>query len=310
VMMLLRRIKRPAESAWGLTRHFRSLRDPEDHSGAHGDGCCDHKAEPSNVQAHPQHVGHSVGASKYIDAKASGDDKYLETILARNAEWAEETMRDDPAFFEHLSKGQSPQYLWIGCSDSRVPANQLIAQPPGSVFVHRNVANMVVNTDVNLMSVIQYAVTVLDVKHIMVVGHYDCGGIKAALTTKNHSSPLENWIRNIRDVKRLHHAELTALPTFEEKFRRLVELNVVEQSLNVFKTWAVQQRRIETNKQMKRGLIKYTYPRVHGLVFSPSDGKLRSLPFREVLQGQEEALKDTYNLYDASLIPSSMSLPD
>merc|ERR1711934_523121 len=204
------------------------------------------------------------------------------------------TMKDDPGFFKDLAQGQSPQYLWIGCSDSRVPASVILGQRPGAVFVHRNVANMVVNTDVNLMGVLQYAVTVLDVKHIMVVGHYDCGGIRAALTTKNHQSPLENWIRNIRDVKRLHHAELSSLNTFEERFRRLVELNVVEQSLNVFKTWAVQQRRIETYRQMKQGLVEYTYPRVHGLVFSPSDGKLRSLPFRDVLKEHEEALKDTY----------------
>eukprot|EP00656_Telonema_subtile_P030626 TRINITY_DN33607_c0_g1_i2.p1 TRINITY_DN33607_c0_g1~~TRINITY_DN33607_c0_g1_i2.p1 ORF type:complete len:237 (-),score=38.99 TRINITY_DN33607_c0_g1_i2:184-894(-) len=204
---------------------------------------------------------------------------------------------------------RQPQYLWIGCSDARVPAATILGQPPGSVFVHRNVANLVVNTDMNLMSVIQYAVTVLDVKHIMVVGHYDCGGIKAAMQNTNHHSPLENWLRNIRDVKRLHHAELSALPTFEDQFKRLVELNVVEQSLNVFKTWVVQERRLQTNALMHRGLAHFTYPRVHGLVFHPADGQLKSLAVRDALKDHEEVLKDTYNLYDGPLLPSSMVMP-
>eukprot|EP00658_Telonema_sp_P-2_P012945 TRINITY_DN14923_c0_g1_i1.p1 TRINITY_DN14923_c0_g1~~TRINITY_DN14923_c0_g1_i1.p1 ORF type:complete len:305 (-),score=63.24 TRINITY_DN14923_c0_g1_i1:68-982(-) len=240
----------------------------------------------------------------------AGNDLYLESILGKNHAWAERTMVEDPEFFEGLAAGQSPQYLWIGCSDARVPAAVIMDQKPGSVFVHRNVANLVVNTDVNLMSVIQYAVTVLDVKHIMVVGHYDCGGIKAAMQNTNHHSPLENWLRNIRDVKRLHHAELAELETFQQKFDRLVELNVVEQSLNVFKTWAVQEKRIETNKLMKQGKAEYTYPRVHGLVFHPADGKLKQLSVREALREHEEILKDTYNLYNGPLLPSSMAMPD
>jgi len=167
----------------------------------------------------------------------------------------------------------------------------------------------VVNTDVNLMSVIQFAVTVLDVKHIMVVGHYDCGGIKAAMQNTNHSSPLENWLRNIRDVRRLHHAELSSITDFQKRFERLVELNVVEQSLNVFKTWAVQQRRLQTHALMKRGMLKFTYPRVHGLVFDPADGILVPLSVREHLAADEASLKEAYNLFEGPLLPSSMSEP-
>jgi len=248
------------------------------------------------------------------DTEVEGSDKYLESLLALNNEWADDMAEKDPEFFEHLAKGQSPEYLWIGCSDARVPAATILNQRPGAVFVHRNVANMVVNTDTNLMSVIQYAVTVLDVKHIMIVGHYDCGGVKAAMSNVNHQSPLENWIRNIRDVMRLHHKELGRCKTFDEKFRRLVELNVVEQSLNVFKTWAVQQRRLETNQSMKMGKTKFTYPRVHGLVFHPADGKLKQLSIRDAFNeyngGDEDILNKIYRLSsDEALLPSSMAMP-
>jgi len=134
-----------------------------------------------------------------------------------------------PGFFAELSRGHAPKILWIGCSDARVPANEIIGEPPGSVFVHRNVANMVVNTDVNCMSVLQYAVDVLKVKHIIVCGHYECGGVRAALEPIDHGSPLENWLRNIRDTYRLHKDELNGVADLRDRQRRLVELNVQEQ---------------------------------------------------------------------------------
>ena len=136
---------------------------------------------------------------------------------------------EQPDFFQEFKKGHAPKILWIGCSDARVPANEIIGEPPGSVFVHRNIANMVGNTDFSSMSVIQFAVDVLKVKHIVVCGHYDCGGIRAAMESVDHKSPLENWLRNIRDIYRLHMEELNAIPDAVQRQRRLVELNVVEQ---------------------------------------------------------------------------------
>ena len=157
------------------------------------------------------------------------DDKNLNTLITANFAWSKRMVVEDPSFFDEIKKGHAPKILWIGCSDARVPANEIIGQPPGSVFVHRNVANMVVNTDSNCMSVIQYAVDVLKVKHIVVCGHYDCGGVKAALTLTDHKSPLENWLRNIRDTYRLHKTELNNIDDLLTRQRRLVELNVIEQ---------------------------------------------------------------------------------
>ena len=152
---------------------------------------------------------------------------------------------NNPNFFSEHKIGHAPKILWIGCSDARVPANEIIDQKPGSVFVHRNIANQVVNTDFNCMSVLQYAVDVLHVKHIIVCGHYDCGGVKASLQNADHRAPLENWLRNIRDTYRLHKGELDAIKDPQARQRKLVELNVEEQCINVFKT-AVVKRRVET----------------------------------------------------------------
>ena len=157
------------------------------------------------------------------------DDKNLNTLLTANYAWRKRMVLEQPAFFEEIKRGHAPKILWIGCSDARVPANEIIGQPPGALFVHRNVANMVVNTDFNVMSVIQYAVDYLQVKHIIVCGHYDCGGVKAALTQVDHKAPLENWLRNIRDTYRLHREELNGIEDITARQRRAVELNVVEQ---------------------------------------------------------------------------------
>jgi carbonic anhydrase len=160
------------------------------------------------------------------------DDKDLKSLMNANKMWAKRMAEDQPGFFDEIKKGHAPKILWIGCSDARVPANEVIGEPPGSVFVHRNVANMVLSTDFNCMSVVQYAVDVLKVKHIIVCGHYDCGGVRAALEPVDHHSPLENWLRNIRDTYRLHNDELNAIPVLRDRQRRLVELNVIEQVLN------------------------------------------------------------------------------
>ena len=179
-----------------------------------------------------------------------------------------------------------------------MPANEIIGQDPGNVFVHRNIANQVVNTDFNCMSVIQYAVAVLKVKHIVVCGHYDCGGVKASLENGDHGSPLENWLRHIRDTYRLHKEELDAIKDPIARQRRLVELNVVEQCLNVFKTAVVQKRRVETHLEAKAGgsaHVTFSEPQVHAFVYEPTTGLASKLDvdFKAYL-GE---LKDVYDLY-------------
>lgn len=160
-------------------------------------------------------------------------------LLEGNRKWVEETLEMDPEYFEKLAKGQTPPVLWIGCSDSRVPANQVTGTLPGEVFVHRNIANVVSHTDLNLLSVMDFAVNVLKVKYIIVAGHYKCGGVAAALTSKQFGV-IDNWLRHIKDVYRLHKEEIDAIENLQEKENRLVELNVVEGVFNVCKTTIVQ----------------------------------------------------------------------
>jgi len=180
---------------------------------------------------------HPMTDEDYANRSGPWDDRTLNSLLDANKAWSERMVIEKPDFFKELKKGHAPKILWIGCSDARVPANEIIGEPPGSVFVHRNVANMVVNTDFNCMSVIQYAVDVLKVKHIIVCGHYDCGGIRAALEQWDHKSPLENWLRNIRDTYRLHKDELNEIQVLRDRQRRLVELNVIEQVGLLFFFW-------------------------------------------------------------------------
>ncbi len=160
-------------------------------------------------------------------------------LLEGNRKWVEETLNEDPDYFNRLSKGQEPPVLWIGCSDSRVPANQVTGTLPGEVFVHRNIANVVSHADLNLLSVMDYAVNVLKVKYIIVAGHYKCGGVAAALTNKQFGV-IDNWLRHIKDVYRLHKSEIDAIEDPIDKEDRMVELNVVEGVLNVCKTTIVQ----------------------------------------------------------------------
>lgn len=178
--------------------------------------------------------------------------------------WANKTKEKNPDFFSQLSKQQAPEYLWIGCSDSRVPANQITSLPPGEVFVHRNIANVVVHTDLNCLSVIQFAVDVLKVKHIIVCGHYGCAGIKAAMENEQHGL-IDNWLRHIKDVSRFNADKLKGLSN-DKKFDRLCELNVIEQVTNVCNSTIVQ-------NAWNKG-VELT---VHGWVYSVEDGILKDL---------------------------------
>ncbi|BEJ18137.1 hypothetical protein CspHIS471_0704140 [Cutaneotrichosporon sp. HIS471] len=186
-------------------------------------------------------------------------------IFAANKVWAEEQIARDPDFFNKLAQGQTPEYLWIGCSDSRMPAETITGLQPGEAFIHRNIANLVNNIDLNVMSVINYAVRHLQVKHIIVCGHYGCGGVRAAMTAKDLGI-LNPWLRNIRDVYRIHESELDSIKCDAARYDRLVELNVVEQCRNVIKTAALQQNYAENG-----------YPIVHGWVFDFRTGMLKDL---------------------------------
>jgi carbonic anhydrase len=186
--------------------------------------------------------------------------KAYEKLLLENKAWAKEQVQADPEFFSRLEHLQSPEFLWIGCSDSRVPANQITGTHPGEIFVHRNIANLVINTDVNLLSVLEYAVVVLKVKHVIVCGHYGCGGVKAALTDNDYKQVLNMWLRNIKDVHRLYRDEIDALEG-EARVNRLIELSVKEQVMNLAKTSIIQ-------RAWKEG----SYPHLHGWVYSLNDG--------------------------------------
>ena len=190
--------------------------------------------------------------------------KPYQTLLDENKAWAAKKIAADPGFFDRLSHLQTPEFLWIGCSDSRVPANEITGTQPGEIFVHRNVANLVINTDVNVLSVLDYAVNHLKVKHVIICGHYGCGGIKAAITKTDFKPVLNMWLRNIKDVYRLHRDELDGIKDEENRCNRLTELNVQEQILNLAKTSIIQ--RAWQNEQR---------PDLHGWVYGLNDGLIK-----------------------------------
>jgi carbonic anhydrase len=204
-----------------------------------------------------------------------------EQIFENNRAWAAAQKEKDPECFKKLVQGQSPEYLWIGCSDSRIPAEQITGLQPGEAFVHRNIANLVCNVDLSVMSVINYAVRHLKVKHIIVCGHYGCGGVQAAMKPQDLGL-LNPWLRNIRDVYRLHEAELDAISDKTARYDRLVELNVIEQCRNIIKTAAIQQ-----------SYAANEFPVVSGWVFRLQDGLLKDLNI-----DFEAMLKDVQKLYD------------
>jgi carbonic anhydrase len=186
-------------------------------------------------------------------------------LLLENKAWATSKVMEDPNYFSRLSKIQSPKFMWIGCSDSRVPANEITGTDPGEIFVHRNIANMVVHTDLNLLSVLQYAVEVLHVEHIIVCGHYGCGGVKAAVTRQSFGI-INKWLRNIKDVHRIHERELEEISDEDERIDKLVELNVQEQVMNLAKTSIIQKAWKYENR-----------PQLHGWVYSLKDGLLKQI---------------------------------
>ncbi len=208
-------------------------------------------------------------------------EKFYNQLLENNKNWVAGKLASDPDYFKKLSVGQRPPVLWIGCADSRVPANEIIGAEPGEVFVHRNIANMVVHSDMNMLSVLDYAVTVLQVKHIIVCGHYGCGGVQAAMTNR-HIGLIDNWIRHIKDVYRFHRNELDAIADPQLRFDRFVELNVVEQVLDLGKTSIVQ-------SAWERGQELH----IHGWVYNLSEGLVRD---QKITLKDNKTLSDVYKL--------------
>lgn len=207
--------------------------------------------------------------------------EFYKSLIENNSKWVQSKLDSDPEFFKKLEKGQQPPLLWIGCSDSRVPANEIIGAKPGEVFVHRNIANMVVHSDMNMLSVLDYAVNVLKIKHIIVCGHYGCGGVKAAMGTKSYGLA-DNWIRHIRDVYRHHQVALGVIKGEEELFERFVEYNAMEQVFNLAKT-SIVQNAWERNQDLY----------LHGWVYGVGTGIVKDL---EVNFSCNSQLEEFYKL--------------
>jgi len=232
----------------------------------------------------------------------------LTDLLEKNRDWAEKINQEDPHFFEMLAHQQAPEYLWIGCSDSRVPANEIVGMLPGELFVHRNVANVVVHTDMNCLSVVQYAVEVLKVKHIIIVGHYGCGGVAASIEEQPHGL-IDNWLRSIRRVYQKHRELLSAWDNSHQQLDRLCELNVIEQAINLCETTIVQQA-------WENGQVLT----VHGWIYGLNDGLVNDLEFnasgadeveqqyqlamnkmeklRELAEGEDKSQQNARTLWD------------
>jgi carbonic anhydrase len=205
-------------------------------------------------------------------------------LLDGNKQWVQEKLKEDPDFFERLSKGQNPQVLWIGCSDSRVPANEITRTQPGEIFVHRNIANMVVHSDMNMLSVLDYAVNILKVKHVIVCGHYGCGGVKAAMENEQFGL-VDNWLRYIKDVYRTHSLELDGIADDHARFNRFVELNVIEQVFDLTKTSIIQNAWRARNE-----------PIVHGWVYDLRSGIIQDL---EVSMHSQSKMPEIFRINSA-----------
>lgn len=201
-----------------------------------------------------------------------------ERLLENNRIWAEERIKANPNYFKHLAELQTPEFLWIGCSDSRVPANEITGTEPGEIFVHRNIANMVVHTDLNMLSVLQYSVEVLKVKHVIVCGHYGCGGVKYAVDNKDHGM-VNKWLLNIKEVYAKHERALLDIKDEQKRANRLVELNVIEQVRNLAKTSIVQ-------KAWKKGSLQ-----IHGWVYGLDNGRITAL------SGSPESVEDVESVF-------------
>lgn len=237
---------------------------------------------------------------------SSAESPNITKLLEHNKKWVEKTRAADPNFFTELGKGQAPKYLYFGCSDSRVPANTILGLGPGEVFVHRNIGNLVPGNDLSALCVLEYAVTHLGVTDIMVTGHYKCGAIMAS-TMRQDLGTLENWLRSIRDVSRIYKEELSQIKDDNLRHEKLVEYNVIEQCLTLYKTGTVQRKRMESFEAfekangailtdvMRKKAADAVYPRIHGLVFDPSEGLLKKL--KVDFQGRIGSLESIYGLY-------------
>jgi carbonic anhydrase len=208
-------------------------------------------------------------------------EKYYKQLIDNNRDWVESKLKENPNFFKRLAEGQSPPVLWIGCADSRVPANEIIGAQPGEVFVHRNIANMVLHTDMNMLSVLDYAVNALKVSHVIVCGHYGCGGVKAAMGNQSIGI-IDNWIRHIKDVYRFHYKELDLIKDENERFDRFVELNVIEQVHDLAKT-SIIQKAWETGQNVM----------IHGWVYGVHNGLIKDL---NVNIRDNQTLSEVYQL--------------
>eukprot|EP01134_Creolimax_fragrantissima_P000043 CFRG0043T1 len=255
---------------------------------SHGRSLVQHHPSQTSIMSHSTQPkdGFSSDLETHLSSKrdTQADLRDYNQILANNKMWVKKRNEIDPDHFKKANHTQNPKYLWIGCSDARVPAENLTGLNDGEIFVHRNIANLVVNTDLNMLSVLTYAVDVLKVKHIIVCGHYGCGGVKAAVETNQDLGVIEHWLRNVRDVKRLHMTELDSIVDDQVRYRRLVELNVVEQCINLFKTGVVQNARTDTG-----------YPLIHGLVYDIDDGLLKEINLD--LIGYMKQYRSVYRLY-------------
>jgi carbonic anhydrase len=210
--------------------------------------------------------------------------EYYKRLIEKNRTWVNERLNEDPGYFARLVQGQKPPVLWIGCSDSRVPANEIIGAPPGEVFVHRNIANMVIHTDMSMLSVLDYAVNVLKVQHVIVCGHYGCGGVRAAMANQQFGL-IDNWLRHIKDVYRLYQDELESIPDPGQRENRFVELNIIEQVYDLSKTSIIQNSWKQTSG-----------PYIHGWVYNLHNGLIKDL---EVSVNNDSEMPKVYRFIHA-----------
>ena len=264
----------------------------QQHRGFHG---CKRQHTYDDSDVHAKVAEHLKKNEKDLPKELMGSHPNMEDVLQGNKEWVKKMNALDPGFFNRLGGKQHPRYLYIGCSDARVDPLRLMGLPQGSLFVHRNVGNVVSNTDLNLLTVVDFAVNFLKVPHIVVCGHYDCGAVRGSIAQPQDGGLglVENWLTRIRDVARMHRDELKSVEDPEAKHRRLVELNVTEQCLNLYKIGTVQKARLDSyqNKDTHMAL-----PRVHGMVFDPSDGILHKLPvdFKKEIE-ENRSIYDMYS---------------
>jgi len=240
-----------------------------------------------------------LSAAKLTSAKASKmpeldlfQSEDLAPIFEGNKRWVEVMTKIDPDYFKNLGDGQTPSIMWIGCADSRVPPGRIMGLDAGEVFAVRNVANQVSHMDNSVMSALQFGINALKIPHIVVCGHYACGGVKASMTNVDHTPPLEQWVRNVRDVQRLNAEELRSIEDDNERFRRLVEINTVEQCINLFKTDTVQRMQVKTHDNKD---YPFSLPRIHAVVFDPATGELKDL--NPDFQKKLKELGDIYDMY-------------